>query len=62
MQIFPPSQNITISKFNKVSYFEKEKQNFLSAAVKKQFQDCLKKKKQHFLNVFQSYYDRFQVN
>ena len=36
IQIFPSSQNIAIPKYNKVSYSKTEKQEFLSAAVKKQ--------------------------
>ena len=35
MQISPPSQKITIPKYNAVSYFEKEK--FFSVAIKNNF-------------------------
>ena len=37
IQIFPPSQRITIPKYNTVSYSETEKQNFLSAPFKNNF-------------------------
>ena len=36
MQIFPPSQKVTITKYNAVSYSETEKL-FFSAAVKNDF-------------------------
>ena len=55
IQIFPPGQNITIPKYNKVSYSKTEKQNFLSAAIKNKFQDF-------FTDAFQSYYALFQIS
>ena len=59
IQIFTPSQNIMIPKYNKVSYSKTEKK-FLSAAGKTISR--LFGKKLHFLNnTFQSYYDIFQV-
>ena len=42
MQIFSPSQNIMIPKYNKVSYSKTEKKNFF-LLLAKQFQDCLEK-------------------
>ena len=42
IQIFPPSQNIMIPKYNKVSYSKTEKKNFF-LLLAKQFQDCLEK-------------------
>lgn len=55
IQVFPPSQNIMIPKYNKVSHSKTEKQNLLSAAIKNKFQDF-------FTDAFQSYYALFQIS